>query len=285
MNSKVTSKEKALGWVGVTWTKYHPEAEPQVPREKDPKYEWRTEKWKQIFVTNLYTDDDALELWHRKHNLSEEVPMEVDEMETLSKIDMEVDESILYVNCYNIQNFKDQWEVTIQEIPEGVIINDDQWSWLDIQKVQARFTQEPRGTQLPYHWKGPDYRCWHKCPLKTNEQCDKCISDLQAMTALSKLPDKTLTKWEKEKKIKPRHRLLPVQQKSPRFPTAYQTMKHIQASRCKESARIPKEIGEDYILYASEEVTAKGLEQIPTDVEIQILKDWTLILTPLEGEK
>ena len=143
MNGEVTSKGKALGWVGVTWTKYHPEAEPQVPREKDPKYEWRTEKWKQIFVTNLYTDDDALELWHRKHNLSEEVPMEVDEMETLSKIDMEVDESILYVDCYNIQNFKDQREVTIQEIPEGVIINNDQWSWLDIQKVQAQFTQEP----------------------------------------------------------------------------------------------------------------------------------------------
>jgi len=105
------------------------------------------------------------------------------------------------------------------------------------------------------------------------------------MTIISKLPDEMLTKWENEKKIKARKRLLPVQQKSPRFPTAWQTMKNIQARRWKETARIPKETNEDYVIYAAEDKTFKGMEQITTEIEIRVQPDRTLILTPLEGER
>src|SRR6185312_14214953 len=134
--------------------------------------------------------------------------------------DMEIDESILYVECNNVQNYTDQHTISVKESAEGVTLEDDLWTWNEIQKVQARFTQEPRGNQLPYHWKGPSHRCWHKIPLMEKEVCKECIIDLQAMTIISKLPDEMLTRWENEKKIKARKRLLPVQQKSPRFPTA-----------------------------------------------------------------
>jgi len=230
--------------------------------------------------------DPALEMWKQKHHPDTE-SMEIDnkEIAELDKSNMEVDESIFYVQCSNIQNFKHTRTVEVRESPDGISIDGDQWTWNNIQRAQARFTQEARGNQLPYHWKGPENRCWHKSPLEADEQCDECVINLQAMTIVSKLPDAILSKWEQEKKIKPRHRLLPVKQKSPRFPTPFQTKKNLQARRLKESAQLPKEIGEDYTLYASEEITIKGIGQIPTDIEIQVLENRTLVLTPIDGEK
>src|SRR6185312_2038459 len=62
MNGEVVAKGVALGWVGVTWTKYHPEGEPPKPRPKDPAYEWRSEQWKRMYVTRPYLEeiDDEL---------------------------------------------------------------------------------------------------------------------------------------------------------------------------------------------------------------------------------
>src|SRR5207237_4762899 len=129
-------------------------------------------------------------------------------------------------------------------------LNADQWTWQEIQRIQARFTQEPRGNQLPYHWKGPKHRCWHKTVLSDHKVCCSCITDLQAMNAIAKLPNKVLERWEQDEKIKPRKRLLPVQPKSPRFPTAWQQLTNIEARRWTEMARIPKEKDGCYTLYA-----------------------------------
>ncbi|CAG8608012.1 7341_t:CDS:1 [Paraglomus occultum] len=295
MNGEVVAKGIALGWVGVTWTKYHPEGEPPKPREKDYAYEWRTEQWKRIFVTRPYIeeiDDEHIITMNYKYEQKpvdwENKPdaMEVDQLEVKDegKIDMEMDESVLYVECHNVQNFTDHRTISVTETDNGVTIDDDLWKWEDIQRTQARFTQEPRGNQTPYHWKGPDHRCWHKIPLLDNDICRECVIDLQAMTILSKLPDNILTRWEKEKKIKARHRLLPVKGKSPRFPAAWQTFKNIHARRWKDTARILKEIGEDYIIYAAEDKTVRGMEQIPTEIEIRVQPERTLLLIPLEAE-
>ena len=138
MNGEVVSQGVALGWVGVSWTKFHPEGNPPNHRPQDPAYEWRSEKWKRMFVTE---------------------PMQINQPEIVEKInniDMEIDESVFYVECHNVQNYLDERNVSVKESNEGVVIDDDLWTWNEIQRVQARFTQEPRGNQLPYHWKGPD---------------------------------------------------------------------------------------------------------------------------------
>ncbi|CAG8608430.1 3066_t:CDS:2, partial [Paraglomus occultum] len=270
MNGEVVVGGKALGHIGLSWTKYHPEAEPKQPREKEPGYEWRSNQWYREFVGEPEGETNQLDV--------------ESEIENIEQGQMEVDESIFYIDCSNVQNFKHQKTVPIQENEHGIIIDGDQWTWHEIQRVQARFTREARSNQLPYHWKGPDSQCWHRDYLGVNEICDSCIIDLQAMTILSKVGDSQLTRWENEKKIKPRKRLLPVEQRPARFPAKWQTFKNIQARRWKDSATMPKEKGEDYILIASEDITIKGLGQVRTDIEIQVLPDRTLLLTPLEGE-
>src|SRR6185436_11001221 len=130
-------------------------------------YEWRTKIWRSMYVTEVSTDlqkwqqEDALEQWHKKHDPEKmEDQMDVDLPETTEKVnntDMELDIPAFHVECYNVQNYTDQRNVPVQEIEGGVFIDKDQWTWEEIRKVQARFTQEPRGNQLPYHWKGPNH--------------------------------------------------------------------------------------------------------------------------------
>lgn len=283
MNGEVVLKGKALGYVGASWTTYHPEAKQE--REKAPGYEWRSEKWKPFFQTSTdRATDDAMKLWHEKHN-PESDQMEIDyPLAEKDGEDMAIDNPVKYVECFNVQNHKDHRKLPVQEIADGVVIGTDQWTWQEIQRVQARFTQEPRGNQLPYHWKGPNHRCWHKTVLANNETCNHCITDLQAMNVIAKLPDKTLERWEQDGKIKARKRLLPVQPKSPRFPTAWQQFSRLEARRWNETARIPKEQNDSYTLYASQDRNMKGLELIATDIEIRVKNGYAMTLEPIEGE-
>jgi hypothetical protein len=287
MNGEVVSKGIALGYIGSTWTKYHPESEPPEPRKRDPDYDQRTIRWKQTFPSETGSqteEDDAMKLWHEKHNPKPDI-MDIDSPQAgENSEDMAIDNPVNYVECFNVQNYKDHRKVPVQENADGVIIGNDQWTWQEIQKVQARFTQEPRGNQLPYHWKGPNHRCWHKTVLADNETCNHCITDLQAMNVIAKLPNETLEQWEQDGKIKARKRLLPVQPKSPRFPTAWQQFPRLEARRWNETARIPKEQKDAYTLYASQDRNVKGLELIATDTEIRVKNGYAMSLEPIEGE-
>ena len=120
MNGEVVLKGKALGNVGLSWTKYHPEGEPPKPRERDPSYDERTERWINIFAyeheerqPDKY-EVDAMKLWHEKHDPKPDL-MEIDptpdEAKSDGDVEMHEDIPIYYVECFNIQNHKDQREV------------------------------------------------------------------------------------------------------------------------------------------------------------------------------
>src|SRR6185437_11495075 len=107
-------KGKALGYVGASWTTYHPEAKQE--REKAPGYEWRSEKWKPFFQTSTdRATDDAMKLWHEKHN-PESDQMEIDSpLAERDGEDMAIDNPVNYIECFNVQNHKDHRKVPVQE--------------------------------------------------------------------------------------------------------------------------------------------------------------------------
>src|SRR6185436_5743927 len=126
MNGEVVANGIALGFVGQVWTRYHPEGKSPKPRPKNPAYEWRSEYWRKIFAPrsqiSLEEERFGPKLVITRTPLEEPTPidwedpkrpepMEIDQAELVKNGDddnMEIDESVLCVECHNVQNYTDQ---------------------------------------------------------------------------------------------------------------------------------------------------------------------------------
>src|SRR6185437_12539104 len=97
-----------------------------------------TTLFKPFFQTSTdRATDDAMKLWHEKHN-PESDQMEIDyPLAEKDGEDMAIDNPVKYVECFNVQNHKDHRKLPVQEIADGVDIGTDQWTWQEIQRVQA----------------------------------------------------------------------------------------------------------------------------------------------------
>src|SRR6185312_5350602 len=163
------------------------------------------------------------------------------------------------------------------------VVDQEEITWEEVRKMQAKLTKRPQHHDQPYHYKGPNTQCWHRqLQINPHDYCDECVWMVQMCRVLAQLPEERLAQLEQDGKIKPRVRLIPFENVSAPFPTNWQKLGLISFQLWTPSAKPPSLTSGGYVLYSNQDLPVQGSRTITTGIGLKLPPNVAAMIVALD---